>query len=248
MVEIKTHAEIERMRDSGIVCAECMEMVLAAVKPGVTTQELDQIAEKQIRKIGGDPSFKNYRGYPASICTSVNCEVVHGIPGNRTLMEGDILSIDMGIKLRGYHSDMARTVPVGKVSNAALRLIDVTEKSFFAGIAKAYSGNRLNDVSQTIEFTARAAGFTVVRELVGHGIGRELHEFPDIPNFSTPRRGPVLKSGMVLAIEPMVNIGRAEVIWLDDGWTVITADKSLSAHYENTIAITDGEPFILTMI
>jgi methionyl aminopeptidase len=174
--------------------------------------------------------------------------VVHGIPGSRVLLEGDILSIDLGVKLRGYHSDMARTVPVGKITPAAQRLIEVTEKSFFAGIENARKGNRLNDVSQSVEFTVRAAGYTVVRELVGHGIGRELHEPPDIPNFSNSRRGPVLKPGMTLAIEPMVNIGKPEVIWLPDGWTVETADGSLSAHYENTVAITDGEPFVLTMI
>ncbi len=236
------------MRESGVAAAECMNEVMQAVRPGVTTRELDKMAEEKIRKAGGEPSFKNYRGYPASICTSVNNQVVHGIPGSRVLLEGDILSIDLGVKLRGYHSDMARTVPVGKITPAAQRLIEVTEKSFFAGIENARKGNRLNDVSQSVEFTVRAAGYTVVRELVGHGIGRELHEPPDIPNFSNSRRGPVLKPGMTLAIEPMVNIGKPEVIWLPDGWTVETADGSLSAHYENTVAITDGEPFVLTMI
>jgi len=236
------------MRDSGIVCARCMDLVLAAAGPGVTTRELDAIAEQQIRRAGGEPSFKNYRGYPASLCASVNSEVVHGIPGSRVLAEGDILSIDLGVKLKGYHSDMARTVPIGKISAEAQRLIDVTEKSFFAGIQNAKKGNRLNDISQAIEFTVRAAGYTVVRDLVGHGIGRQLHEPPDVPNFSLPRRGPVLKSGMVIAVEPMVNMGEAKVVWLDDGWTVITADGSLSAHYENTIAITDDGPFILTII
>ena len=236
------------MRDSAVVCARCMDLVLAAAGPGVTTRELDAIAEQQIRRAGGEPSFKNYRGYPASLCASVNNEVVHGIPGSRVLAEGDILSIDLGVKLKGYHSDMARTVPIGKISAEAQRLIDVTEKSFFAGIQNAKKGNRLNDISQAIEFTVRAAGYTVVRDLVGHGIGRQLHEPPDVPNFSLPRRGPVLKSGMVIAVEPMVNMGEAKVVWLDDGWTVITADGSLSAHYENTIAITDDGPFILTII
>ena len=236
------------MRDSAVVCARCMDLVLAAAGPGVTTRELDAIAEQQIRRAGGEPSFKNYRGYPASLCASVNSEVVHGIPGSRVLAEGDILSIDLGVKLKGYHSDMARTVPIGKISAEAQRLIDVTEKSFFAGIQNAKKGNRLNDISQAIEFTVRAAGYTVVRDLVGHGIGRQLHEPPDVPNFSLPRRGPVLKSGMVIAVEPMVNMGEAKVVWLDDGWTVITADGSLSAHYENTIAITDDGPFILTII
>lgn len=236
------------MRDSAVVCARCMDLVLAAAGPGVTTRELDAIAEQQIRRAGGEPSFKNYRGYPASLCASVNSEVVHGIPGSRMLAEGDILSIDLGVKLKGYHSDMARTVPIGKISAEAQRLIDVTEQSFFAGIQNAKKGNRLNDISQAIEFTVRAAGYTVVRDLVGHGIGRQLHEPPDVPNFSLPRRGPVLKSGMVIAVEPMVNMGEAKVVWLDDGWTVITADGSLSAHYENTIAITDDGPFILTII
>ncbi len=248
MVEIKTHAEIERMRESALVSAECMDRVLAAAKPGVTTKELDEIAEKLITKAGGEPSFKNYRGYPASVCTSINSEVVHGIPSSKTvLMEGDILSVDLGVKLKGYHSDMARTVPVGKISSQAQKLIEVTEKSFFAGVENAKTGNRLNDISQSVEFTVRAAGFSVVRDLVGHGVGRNLHEAPDIPNFSQPRRGPVLKAGMVLAIEPMVNIGGHKVYWLDDGWTVKTTDGSLSAHYENTVAITDNGPYILTI-
>jgi methionyl aminopeptidase len=248
MVELKTAAEIERMRESGVIAAECMAEILKAVRPGVTTRELDIMAEENIRKAGGEPSFKHYRGYPASICTSVNNQVVHGIPGPRVLGEGDILSIDLGVKRRGYHSDMARTVPVGAISPEAKRLIDVTEKSFFTGIENAKKGNRLNDISQSIEFTVRAAGYSVVRELVGHGIGRELHEAPDIPNFSTPRRGPVLKPGMTLAVEPMVNFGKSAVIWLPDGWTVETADGGLSAHYENTIAITEDGPVILTMI
>lgn len=248
MVELKTSVEIQRMRESGAVCAQCMAKLLEAVRPGVTTKELDDMAFEQIHKAGGEPSFLNYRGYPASICASVNSQVVHGIPGQRVLAEGDILSIDLGVRLKGYHSDMARTVPVGAVSPAAKRLIEVTEKSFFAGIENAKKGNRLNDISQSIEFTVRAAGYSVVRELVGHGIGRELHEQPDIPNFATARRGPVLKPGMTLAVEPMVNIGKPAVIWLPDGWTVQTADGSLSAHYENTIAITEDGPDILTMI
>ncbi len=248
MVELKTAVEIERMRESGVVAAECMAELLKAVQPGITTGELDAMAEEKIRKAGGEPSFKHYRGYPASICTSVNSQVVHGIPGQRVLLEGDIVSIDLGVKLKGYHSDMARTVPVGKITQEAQRLIEFTEKSFFAGIENAKKGNRLNDISQSIEFAVRSAGYSVVRELVGHGIGRELHEQPDIPNFSTPRRGPVLKPGMTLAIEPMVNFGKPAVKWLDDGWTVETADGSLSAHYENTIAVTEDGPAILTMI
>ena len=248
MVEIKTHAEIDRMRESALICARCMDEVLFAAKPGVTTRKLDDIAEKLITKAGGEPSFKNYRGYPASICTSVNSEVVHGIPSSKTVLEeGDILSVDLGVKYKGYHSDMARTVPVGKITAEAQRLIEVTEKSFFAGVENARKGNRLNDISQSVEFSVRAAGFSIVRDLVGHGIGRNLHEAPDIPNFSQPMRGPVLKPGMVLAIEPMVNIGGYKVYWLDDGWTVKTCDGSLSAHYENTVAITDDGPFILTI-
>ena len=234
--------------ESGVVAAGCMDAVIKAVRPGVTTKQLDAIAEELIRAAGGEPSFKNYRGYPASICTSVNSQVVHGIPGSRVLLEGDILSIDLGVKLKGYHSDMARTVPVGKITPEAQRLIEITEKSFFNGIEKARKGNRLNDISQNVEYTVRAAGYSVVRELVGHGIGRNLHEQPDIPNFSSARRGPVLKPGMTLAVEPMVNIGKAAVNWLPDGWTVETADGTLSSHYENTIAITEDGPFILTMI
>lgn len=248
MIEIKTHAEIERMRESALISAECMDRVLDAVKPGVTTKELDEIAEKLIAKAGGEASFKNYRGYPASICTSVNSEVVHGIPSSKTVLaEGDILSVDLGVKLKGYHSDMARTVPVGTISPQAQKLIEIAEKSFFAGVENARKGNRLYDISQSVEFAARAAGFSVVRDLIGHGIGRNLHEAPDIPNFSQPQRGPMLKTGMVLAIEPMVNIGGYKVYWLDDGWTVKTSDGSLSAHYENTVAITDEGPFILTI-
>lgn len=248
MIELKTNVELSRMRDSGLVAAECMSELLAAARPGVTTGELDAMAFEKIRKAGGEPSFLNYRGFPASICTSVNGQVVHGIPGSRVLKEGDILSIDLGVKLKGYHSDMARTVPVGTVTPEAKRLIEVTEKSFFEGIKHAKKGNHLNDISQSIEIAVQSAGYSVVRELVGHGIGRDLHEQPDIPNFAAARRGPVLKPGMTLAIEPMVNAGEAAVQWLDDGWTVETADGSLSAHYENTVAITREGPFILTMI
>lgn len=248
MIEIKTRDEIERMREAGRLCALCMEEILKAVEPGVTTWDLDKIAYDYTVKAGGFPSFKNYRGFPGSICASVNDEVVHGIPGARKLNEGDIISIDMGVLLHGYHSDMARTVGVGKISESAKKLIETTKNSFFAGMENAKEGNRLNDVSSNIEFVVRAAGYGIVKELVGHGIGRNLHEEPDIPNFSIRRRGPRLRKGMVLAIEPMVNIGSGDVIWMDDGWTVKTSDGSLSAHYENTVAITSNGPEILTTV
>ena len=247
MIELKTKEEIDRMRIAGHHCADVMDAVIEAVKPGVTTLELDRIAEEMTLKIGGVPSFKNYRGFPASICASVNEEVVHGIPGSRALEEGDIISIDMGVKLHGYHSDMARTVPVGKISKEAERLIEYTKKSFFEGIKEFKEGNHLNDISMKIDSVIKEAGYYAVEELVGHGIGRSLHEAPDVPNFAMHRRGPQLRKGMVLAIEPMVNIGTADVDWMDDGWTVKSADRSLSAHYENTVALTSDGIEILTM-
>lgn len=248
MIELKTTEEIKRMREAGAVCAACMTEVLKAVEAGITTGELDRIAFDFIKKHHGEPSFLNYHGYPKSICASVNDVVVHGIPGKLKLKDGDIISIDMGVKLHGYHSDMARTVPVGKIPSETQRLIDVTKQSFFDGLECAVIGNHLNDVSQRIEFTIRAGGFSAVRDLVGHGIGREMHEAPDVPNFSSPRRGPRLKEGLVLAIEPMVNMGGCEVYQAEDGWTIHTDDGSLSAHYENTVAITKDGPQILTAL
>lgn len=248
MIEIKTSEEIKRMKAAGSVCAQCMEEILAAVRPGITTKELDRIAYEFTVSHGGMPSFLNYGGFPGSICASVNDEVVHGIPSERVLNEGDIISIDMGVKLHGYHSDMARTVPVGNISDELKRLIKVTEQSFFAGLEFVKEGYHLNDICRAIQKTVEQAGFSVVRDLVGHGIGRNLHESPDIPNFSMRRNGPLLKKGMVFAIEPMVNYGEYDVCVLDDEWTIVTNDGTHSAHYENTVAITSDGPLILTEI
>lgn len=242
------------MRKAGELVAIAHEKIREAIKPGVTTLELDRIAEEFIRKNGAIPSFKGYRGlsgaidYPASICTSVNNEVVHGIPGLRVLKSGDIISIDIGVCLNGYHSDAARTFPVGKISEEADRLIRVTTESFYEGIKHAVKGNRIIDISAAIQDYVEKHGYSVVREYVGHGIGREMHEPPQVPNYRTRERGPRLEPGMTLAIEPMVNQGKYHVKLLDNKWTVVTADGSLSAHYENTIAVTDGEPIIMTKL
>lgn len=248
MIIIKNNEEIELMRQAGKVVGETLLMLEEVIKPGITTAEIDKIAEEFITKQGAKPSFKGYHGFPASVCASVNEEVVHGIPGNRTLQEGDIISIDCGAVLNGYQGDAARTVPVGKVSEEAMKLIEITRKSFFTGVEKAIVGNRLSDISHAIGKYIEAAGFSVVRDYVGHGIGKEMHEDPEIPNFGRPGRGPKLVSGMVLAIEPMVNIGDYRVITKPNGWTVVTIDGSLSAHYENTVAIMPDGPEILTLI
>ncbi|MEA4854350.1 MAG: type I methionyl aminopeptidase [Christensenella sp.] len=247
MINIKTLHEIELMRESGRLLYNCMEELKKHVKPGITTMQLDKIAEQYIGDAGAVPSFKGYHGFPGSICSSVNEGVVHGIPSvKKVLHDGDILSIDMGAVLGGWQSDMARTLPVGEVSKEALHLIKITKESFFAGKNKACVGNRLNDISTAIEQVLRAHGMGVVKELVGHGIGREMHEAPDIPNFSFRGPNPRLRAGMVFAIEPMVTLGTDDVKWMDDGWLVKTADGSLAAHYENTVAITDEGPVILT--
>ena len=218
------------------------------IKPGITTQDIDRLGEKLIRNLGCTPNFLNYNGYPASICVSVNDEVVHGIPNSRkVLQEGDIVSLDAGLIYKGYHSDAARTYAVGAVSKEAQQLMDVTKQSFFEGIKYARPGYHLNDISTAIGAYAEKFGYGVVRDLVGHGIGTHLHEDPQIPNFRQKRRGIRLVPGMTLAIEPMINIGRADVEWMDDDWTVVTQDGSLSAHYENTVLITEGEPEILTL-
>ena len=220
----------------------------AFIKPGISTLDIDRLGEKLIRSLGGIPNFLNYNGYPASICVSVNDEVVHGIPNkHRILQDGDIVSLDAGLIYKGYHSDAARTYAVGTISPEAQKLIDVTKQSFFEGIKYAKAGNHLHDISAAIGGYAQKFGYGVVRDLVGHGIGTHLHEDPQIPNFPQRRRGIRLVPGMTLAIEPMINMGRADVEWLDDDWTVVTQDGSLSAHYENTILITDGEPEILTL-
>lgn len=247
-VTIKSAHEIELMRESCRLLEIVHDELAQIIKPGISTKEIDIFGEKLIRSLGGIPNFLNYGGYPASICVSVNEQVVHGIPNkHRILKEGDIVSLDAGLIYKGYHSDAARTYGVGQISPEAQKLIDVTRESFFEGIKYAKAGNHLHDISAAIGAYAESFGYGVVRDLVGHGIGTSLHEEPQIPNFAQKRRGVRLVPGMTLAIEPMINAGRPEVDWLDDEWTVVTEDGSLSAHYENTILITEGEPEILTL-
>ena len=248
MIIIKTEKEIDLMRQAGKIVAETLLLVEKKVKPGVTTAELDRIAEEFITKHGAKPSFKGLYGFPASLCISVNEQVVHGIPGGYVLKEGDIISVDCGAEINGFHGDAARTFAVGEISEEARKLITVTEESFFKGVEAAVVGNRLSDISHNIQKYVEANGFSIVRDFVGHGIGRAVHEDPEVPNFGRPSRGPKLVTGMALAIEPMVNIGTYRVKTAGDDWTVITADKSLSAHYENTVVILPDGPEILTLI
>ncbi|MCI8268054.1 MAG: type I methionyl aminopeptidase [Lachnospiraceae bacterium] len=248
-VSIKSEREIELMREAGRILAQVHEELGKIVKPGISTMDIDRAGEKLIRSFGCIPSFKNYNGYPASICVSVNDEVVHGIPNkHRILKEGDIVSLDAGVIYHGYHSDAARTHAIGNISPEAEQLIRVTRESFFEGIKYAKAGNHLNDISSAIQAYAEHFGYGVVRDLVGHGVGKALHEDPEVPNFAQKRKGIRLCPGMTLAIEPMINMGRADVVWLNDDWTVVTDDGSLSAHYENTILITEGEPEILSLL
>ena len=247
-VSIKSEREIELMRESCRLLAKVHQELEHAIRPGMTTMDIDIMGDKMIRDMGCVPNFKNYNGYPASICVSVNDEVVHGIPSRkRILQEGDIVSLDAGLIYKGYHSDAARTHAVGRISPEAKNLIRVTKQSFFEGIKMAKAGNHLHDISNAIDAYVTSFGYGIVRDLVGHGIGTHLHEDPQIPNFAQRRKGIRLEAGMTLAVEPMINMGRAYVEWLDDDWTVVTEDGSLSAHYENTILITDGEPEILTL-
>lgn len=253
MIVIKSEKEIDRMRKSGEVLALVMEELRRNIVPGVRTIELDRIAESLIKKHSATPSFKGYKvkglpDYPASICASINSEVVHGIPDARRLNDGDIVSIDIGVYLNGFHSDAARTFAVGKIDSEAERLIEVTKQSFFEGIRLAQSGRWLGEISTTIQDYVEKNGFSIVRDFVGHGIGQEMHEDPQIPNYRTERKGPKLQKGMTLAIEPMVNLGTYKVKVLENKWTVATIDGKLSAHYENTIAITENEPLMLTNI
>ncbi len=247
MINLRTKEEIEKLRRSNRLVAQALLKVREAIRPGVRTAELDRIAEETIRRGGGRPAFKGYRGYPANLCVSVNEEVVHGIPGPRRLEEGDIVSLDLGVLMDGYYGDAAITVPVGEVSEEAKKLIEVTEEALHKGIEKARVGNRLYDISHAIQSWVESFGFSVVRDFVGHGIGRQLHEEPQVPNFGPPNQGPRLMVGMVLAIEPMVNAGGWQVRVREDGWTVVTADGSLSAHFEHTIAITEDGPDILSL-
>lgn len=247
-VTIKSAREIELMREAGKILASVHDELERAIKPGMSTKDIDILGEKLIRQHGCIPSFLNYEGYPASICVSVNDEVVHGIPTHdRILQEGDIVSLDAGVIYKGYHSDAARTHMVGEVSKEAKQLIEVTKQSFFEGIKYATEGRHLYEISAAIGAYAESFGYGVVRDLVGHGIGKNLHEDPQIPNFKQRRRGMKLQAGMTLAIEPMINAGGFDVVWLDDDWTVVTEDGSLSAHYENTVLITKGEPEILSL-
>ena len=247
-VTIKSPREIELMREAGKILAKTHDELAKNLKPGMSTWDIDHMGEEIIRSYGCIPSFKNYNGYPASICVSVNDEVVHGIPHREHyLKEGDIVSLDAGVIYKGYHSDAARTHGIGEISGDAQKLIEVTRQSFFEGIKFAKPGNHLNDISAAIQKYAERFGYGVVRDLVGHGIGTHLHEDPEVPNFARRRKGILLQPGMTLAVEPMINAGTYDVVWLDDDWTVVTDDGSLSAHYENTILITEDGPEILSM-
>jgi len=248
MIIIKNHDEISLMKKAGRIVGETLLLLEKEVKPSVTTADLDRIAEEFITKHGAKPSFKGLYGFPSSLCISVNEQVIHGFPGAYVLKEGDIVSIDCGAFFNGFHGDAARTFQVGEISVDAKNLIDITRESFFQGIKFAKEGNKLTDISHEIQSYVEAAGFSVVRDFVGHGIGRQVHEDPNVPNFGKSGRGPKLLEGMVLAIEPMVNAGTHKVKTLKDGWTVVTADSSLSAHYENTVAILSDGPEILTLI
>jgi methionyl aminopeptidase len=248
MIICKSETELKLMRKAGRIVAETHRLLANSIKPGITTKELDQIAEDYIHSQGAIPSFKGYNGFPASICASVNDELVHGIPGQRKLNEGDIISIDIGAQYQGYHGDSAWTYPVGKVSETAQKLLEVTEKSLYAGLEMAKPDVRLFTISHAIQKCIEDEGFSVVREYVGHGIGADLHEEPQIPNYGLPERGPRLRQGMVLAIEPMVNVGERFVKTLEDNWTVVTVDGSICSHFEHTIAITADGFEILTKL
>lgn len=247
-ITIKTEEQIEKMRVAGQILARLWEILEPEIKPGVTTLALDKIAEDYIRSNNAKPSFKGYNGFPSTLCTSVNEEIVHGFPSMRKLKDGDIISIDMGCFIDGYHGDCARTFAVGTISPENQRLIDVTKQSFFEGIRFARAGCHLHEIGAAVQAYVEANGFSVVRDYVGHGIGRKLHEDPSIPNYRQIGRGPRLQKGMVLAIEPMVNAGTYELEVLDDDWTAVTKDGKNAAHYENTVLITDGDPELLTVL
>ena len=248
MIILKSRSEIEKMRKSNAIVAAILEELRKKIRPGVKTIELDRLSEELALKKGARPAFKGYRGYPYSLCTSVNSEVVHGMPSERELKEGDIVSLDFGILNDGYYGDAAVTVPVGEITPAARRLLKVTEEALYRGIAEVRAGNRIGDISAAIQGHVEAAGYSVVRDLVGHGIGKSLHEDPQVPNYGTSGRGVELKPGMAFAIEPMVNEGTYRVDILRDGWTVVTADGKLSAHFEHSVAITENGPVILSRI
>jgi methionyl aminopeptidase len=247
-IEYKSDKEVELIRESGRITAQTLELLASAVAPGITTAELDKLAEDFIRKSGARPAFKGYRDFPSTVCISVNNEVVHGIPGSRKLKEGDIVGLDMGVIWKGWYSDSARTVAVGKVSEAAQKLMDVTKTSLFKGIEQCVAGNHLYDIGHAVQTYVESFGYSVVRDLVGHGIGRNLHEEPQVPNHGTAGHGPKLRPGLVIAIEPMVNAGTYKVNLKPDNWTIVTEDGALSAHFEHTIAITNNGPRILTLL
>lgn len=246
-VSIKSSTEIELMREAGRILAITHDELAKRVKPGMSTLEVDRIGEEIIRSYGCIPSFLNYNGYPASICVSVNEEVVHGIPSKkRIIQEDDIVSLDAGVIYKGYHSDAARTLIMPNVSDEVRKLVRITRESFFEGIKQAVPGNHVRDIGKAVQEYVEGFGYSVVRDLIGHGVGSKLHEDPEVPNFVTPRRGAKLRPGMTIAVEPMINLGEYDVYWLDDDWTVVTEDGLPSAHYENTILITEGEPEILS--
>jgi methionyl aminopeptidase len=246
MIVLRSKDEVGEIRKAGKILAQALAMVTKHARPGVQTKELDAIAREEIISRNGYPAFKGYKGYPGNICVSVNEMVVHGIPSDRRLQDGDIVSIDIGVRFRDYYADAAITVGVGEISDAAAKLIEITRKALYIGIGNARPGSRLTDMSHAIQQFVESNGFSVVRALVGHGIGTKIHEEPEIPNFGRPGMGPALEAGMVLAIEPMVNAGTFEVETLDDGWSIVTKDRRLSAHFEHTIVITDGKAEILT--
>lgn len=248
MITIKNERELQSMRKACKITAEARALAGKMVRPGVTTEQIDKAVHDYIVKQGAKPSFLHYHGYPASVCISVNDTVIHGIPGGYTLQEGDIVSIDVGAYYKGFHGDCAATFPCGRISADAQRLIDVTRQSFFEGIKFAKQGHRVSDISHAVQAYVESNGYSVVRAFVGHGVGAQLHEAPEVPNFGAAGHGPRLLKGMTLAIEPMVNAGTYDVRVLKDGWTTVTSDGKLSAHYENTVLITDGEPEILTVI
>ncbi|MBR3834949.1 MAG: type I methionyl aminopeptidase [Lachnospiraceae bacterium] len=244
---IKSQREIELMREAGRILALTHEEIKKALKPGISTYEIDRIGEEVIRSYGCIPSFLNYNGYPASICVSVNDEVIHGIPSkDRIIREGDIVSLDAGVIYQGYHSDAARTYGVGVIDKKAEALIKATKESFFEALKVCKPGNHIQDIGWAVYNYVTERGFTAVEDFVGHGVGANLHEGPEVPNFPQGRKGPKLRPGMTIAIEPMINVGTHEVLWMDDDWTIVTADGELSAHYENTVLITEGEPEILS--
>lgn len=246
MIILKSPAEIDIMAANGAILKECFEFAFDFIGPGKTRGQLDGKIEEIIRSHGARPAFKGFQGFPAATCVSVNEEVVHGIPGDQKFENGDIVGLDIGVLKDGYYADAARTIPVGGISKEAQRLLEVTQEALDLGIAQAKSGNRLSDISHAVESKAKKEGYSVVKSLVGHGIGQQMHEEPQVPNFGPPSQGPELKEGLVLAIEPMINIGGSDVFTLNDGWTIVTADRSLSAHFEDSIAITKEEPRILT--